>query len=347
MKLKDRLGQLFILGFKGTVLDANNPIIHDLHDNNLGGVILFDKLIAKQQDTNNISGPTQVKSLTDNLQQQAANPLLIAIDQEGGLVRRLKTDTGFPKTASAQKMGEVDDPLLTAIHASCTANTLNTLGINLNLSPSVDLNSYVNNPVIGKLERSFSADVDTVIRHAAIWIKEHRKRNILTCLKHFPGHGSSRTDSHLGFTDITETWQEEELTPFKSLIQQDLADCVMPGHLFHSGLDSDHPTSLSPAVIGNILRNSLGFEGLVITDDLQMKAITDQYGLAESVCLALAAGVDMLIIGNNLKYDPQILSKILSTVLTAVEDGRIPESRIYEALSRVENTKKRLGKTGE
>lgn len=347
MKLKDRLGQLFILGFKGTALDASNPIVYDLHNNNLGGVILFDKLLAQQQDTNNISGPAQVKSLTESLQQHASYPLLIAIDQEGGLVRRLKTDTGFPKTASAQKMGEADDPLLTAIHASCTANTLKNLGINLNLAPSVDLNTYVNNPVIGKLGRSFSADVDTVVRHAAIWIKEHRKLNILTCLKHFPGHGSSRADSHLGFTDITETWQEEELTPFKTLIQQNLADCVMPGHLFHSGMDSDHPTSLSPAVIGNILRNSLGFEGLVITDDLQMRAITDKYGLAESVCLALAAGVDMLIIGNNLKYDPQILSKIISTIMIAMEDGRISESRIYEALRRVENIKKKFGTTGE
>ncbi len=346
-ELKNRLGQLFILGFRGTELDANSPIVHDLCNNNLGGVILFDKLLAKRLNTNNISGPAQVKSLTESLKQHAAHPLLIAIDQEGGLVRRLKTGTGFPKTASAQEMGSADDPVLTTIHASCAANTLKALGINLNLAPSVDLNTYAENPVIGKLGRSFSADPDTVIRHAAIWIKEHRKLNILTCLKHFPGHGSSRTDSHLGFTDITESWQEEELIPFKTLIRQQLADCVMPGHLFHNGLDNKLPTSLSPAVIGGILRNTLGFEGLVITDDLQMKAITDKYGLGESVCLALAAGVDMLIMGNNLEYDPQLLQKLIPTVLTAVEEGRIPEARIYEALQRVEKIKKKFEKRGE
>lgn len=341
-ELKNRLGQLFILGFRGTELVAKNPIVHDLCDNNLGGVILFDKLLAKRLDKNNISGPAQVKSLTESLQQYAAHPLLIAIDQEGGRVRRLKTDTGFPETASAQAMGSADDLILTSIHASCVANTLKTLGINMNLAPSVDLNIYAESPVIGKLARSFSADPDTVIRHAETWIKEHRKLNILTCLKHFPGHGSSRTDSHLGFTDITENWQEEELIPFKTLIRQRLADCVMPGHLFHNGLDNKHPTSLSSAVIGGILRNTLGFDGLVITDDLQMKAITDKYGLGESVCLALAAGVDMLIIGNNLEYDPQLLQKLIPTVLTAVEEGRIPEARIYEALQRVEKIKQKF-----
>ncbi len=345
MKLKDRLGQLFILGFKGTTLEADNPIVRDLH-NNLGGVILFDKLLANRQNTNNISSPAQVKALTESLQKHATHPLLIAIDQEGGLVRRLKTATGFPKTASAQELGAADDPILTSIHAFCVAGTLKALGINLNLAPSVDLNTYADNPVIGKLGRSFSADPLTVIRHAAIWIKEHRKLNILTCLKHFPGHGSSRTDSHLGFTDITKSWQEEELIPFKTLIQQDLADCVMPGHLFHDVLDKKYPTSLSPAVIINILRKTLGFEGLVITDDLQMKAITDEYGLGESVCLALAAGVDMLIIGNNLEYDPQLLKKLIPTVLKAVEEGKIPEARIYEALQKVDDIKKRL-KAGE
>ncbi len=347
MELKDRLGQLFILGFKGTELDADNPIVHDLRNNNLGGVILFDKLLAKRMDKNNISSPAQLKSLTQSLQRHAHHPLLICIDQEGGLVRRLKTGTGFPKTASPQAMGEADDPVLTAIHAACTATTLKTLGINLNLAPSVDLNTYTDNPVIGKLGRSFSASPDTVVRHAAIWIKEHRKLNILTCLKHFPGHGSSRADSHLGFTDITESWQEEELIPFKSLIQQELADCVMPGHLFHNGLDSDHPSSLSPAVIDTILRKTLGFNGLVITDDLQMKAITDKYGLGESVCLALAAGVDMLIIGNNLEYDPQLLQKLIPAVLKAVEQGRISEERIYQALQRVENIKKKFTTSGE
>lgn len=342
MELQQKIGQLFMFGFRGSKLTIDNPIVDDLCKHNLGGVILFDKLLAKKEAENNIKNPAQVKALTTSLQQYASTPLLIAVDQEGGLVRRLKSETGFLETISAQALGEADDVTLTKIHASCTAATLKTLGINLNLAPCVDLNCNPENPVIGKLARSFSADSDTVCRHAAIWIKEHRKQHILTCLKHFPGHGSSRTDSHLGFTDISKSWTREELQPFKHLIQKNLADCVMPGHLFHSELDNDYPSSLSLSTIHSLLRNELAFNGLVITDDLQMKAITDRYGLAESACLALAAGVDMIIIGNNLEYDPLLLQKIIPTVLAAVEDGKIPTDRIDQALQRVATVKKNL-----
>lgn len=342
MELANQIGQLFMLGFKGAELTPDNSIMEDLCKKNLGGVILFDALLAQKQTKNNIKKPGQVKALTQSLQQHAATPLLIAIDQEGGLVRRLKTEAGFPKTESPQTMGQADDSTRTAIQAACTAVTLRHLGINLNLAPSVDLNTFPDNPVIGKLKRSFSENSETLIRHAAIWVREHRKQNILSCLKHFPGHGSSKTDSHLGFTDISTTWQEEELTPFKILIEQQLADCVMSGHLFHSDLDSEYPTSLSANVINKLLRGTLGFNGLVITDDLQMKAITDKYGLEEAVCLAFAAGADMIIIGNNLKYEPHIMDRIIPAVLTKIKEGVIEEKRIHEALQRVETIKKRL-----
>ena len=335
MELKNELGRLFMFGFQGTELTDDSPIVEDLCKRNLGGVILFDKLLAKKKAENNIQSPGQLKALTASLQDYAQSPLLIAIDQEGGLIKRLKNDTGFPETKSAQELGDADDPTLTAIHAACTAASLKAVGINLNLAPCVDLNNNPENPVIGKLSRSFSKNPETVSRHAAIWINEHRKQQILTCLKHFPGHGSSRTDSHLGFTDISKTWDKSELLPFKDLIRQNLADCVMPGHLFHSEFDADYPTSLSPSMIRSVLRNDLAFDGLVITDDLQMRAITDRYGLTESVCLALAAGADMLIIGNNLDYDPLLLQKIIPVILTAIDDGKIPEKRIKQALQRV------------
>lgn len=335
MELKNEIGQLFMFGFQGTALTDDSPIVEDLCKRNLGGVILFDKLLAKKKAENNIKSPSQLKALTASLQHYAQNPLLIAVDQEGGLVKRLKNETGFPETKSAQELGDTDDPTLTAIHASCTAASLKTVGINLNLAPCIDLNSNPENPVIGKLGRSFSKNPETVSRHAAIWINEHRKQKILTCLKHFPGHGSSRTDSHLGFTDISKTWDKNELLPFKNLIRQNLADCIMLGHLFQSKFDADYPTSLSSSMIQTVLRKDLAFNGLVITDDLQMRAITDRYGLAESVCLALAAGADMLIIGNNLDYDPLLLQKIIPVILTAIDGGKIPEKRIKQALQRV------------
>lgn len=345
MKLENIIGQLFIIGFRGSSIDPDHPITVDIRKRNLGGVILFDRLLARGEDQNNVVSPNQLKNLTSSLQQHSSSPLLVAIDQEGGRVRRLKPERGFPATESAAQLGSTNDPILTALHASCTAQTLAKLGINFNLAPVVDLNIFPGNPVIGKLERSFSAAPDCVIRHAEIWITEHNKQKIISCLKHFPGHGSSRSDSHLGFTDISSSWQKEELIPFAELIQHhsgNLVDSVMLGHLFHQGFDKEFPTSLSPAICRDLLRNQLGFNGVIITDDLQMKAITDQYGLEDSVCLALAAGVDMIIIGNNLEYDPEFLERAIAAVLLAVAENRLPEDRILEAWQHTRKMKSLL-----
>lgn len=335
MKLEKIVGQLIILGFKGETIDPHHPIVADIEKRNLGGVILFDKLLAQHKDQNNIICPSQVKTLTRALRQHSSTPLLIAIDQEGGKVRRLKPETGFPATTSAESLGNKNDLTRTAIHAACTACTLKSLGINFNLAPVVDLNVFPGNPVIGKLQRSFSDNPEQIIRHAETWIKEHRKQNIISCLKHFPGHGSSRTDSHLAFTDISNSWQPEELTPYEGIIRKNLADSVMLGHLFHDGLDKKYPTSLSHTVITTLLRKQLQFSGPIITDDLQMKAITDIYGLEQSICLAFAAGVDMVIIGNNLKYNPKILKQIIPAVVSAVRNKHISEDRIHSAFQRV------------
>lgn len=345
MELTKRIGQLFILGFQGATIDPSHPIVADIRDRNLGGVILFDRLLAKAVKKNNICNAIQLKALNSTLQDLSSVPLLIAIDQEGGMVRRLKGDSGFPETRSAAELGSIDDPLLTAINAACTAKMLHDLGINYNLAPVVDLNTFPDNPVIGRINRSFSNNPDCVVRHAGIWIREHNKQKILSCLKHFPGHGSSRADSHLGFTDITTSWQKSELQPFKHMINhasEAPVHSVMLGHLFHKDLDPFHPTSLSHQVVTGLLRNEIGFQGVIISDDLQMKAITDKYGLEESVCLALAAGVDMLIVGNNLEYDPGFLDRAIPAVVQAIQDGRISETRINTAWQRVTAMKQQL-----
>ncbi len=342
MDLTEKIGQLFMLGFRGSELTRDNPVVEDLQKHNLGGIILFDRFLARKEKENNIKNPLQLRNLTDSIKAYAATPPLIAVDQEGGMVRRLKGETGFPITKSAKELGDANDPVLTKIHASCTALLLRAVGINLNLSPSVDVDTNPENPVIGKLGRSFSSDADMVIKHASIWIKEHRKQQILTCLKHFPGHGSSQADSHLGFTDISQTWNDKELRPFRELINENLADCVMPGHLFHSDLDPNFPSSLSSATIDVLLRKKLHFSGLVISDDLQMRAITERYGLAESACLAIASGVDMVIIGNNLDLAQISLPKIIQTIITAVESGQIPEQRITQAFTRIKMIKEQI-----
>jgi beta-N-acetylhexosaminidase len=342
MNLEHKIGQLFLIGFQGDSIDISHPIVADIQQRNLGGVILFDRFLAGQdptQERNNIKSATQVKTLTSALQGLSRTPLLIAVDQEGGKVRRLKPELGFPATASGAELGQKNDTTLTTIHSATTADMLQALGINLNLAPVVDLNSFPENPVIGQLDRSFSAQPDRVIEHAGAWIKAHKQRGIISCLKHFPGHGSSRTDSHLGFTDISETWTEAELTPYRELIGSGTAEVIMTGHLFNKILDPIHPATLSPLIIGNILRQQLHFTGVVVSDDLQMKGITNLYGLEEAACLALAAGIDLLIIGNNLEYDPDILARVIPAVQRAIGRGAITEELIDNAYARVQRLK--------
>ncbi|MBB5347590.1 hypothetical protein JWG42_13110 [Desulfoprunum benzoelyticum] len=335
MDLPQQIAQLLIVGFQGDRLLPNSTLAADLHERALGGVILFDRLLAEKRADNNIVSAAQTARLCAELQDCAGGRLLIAVDQEGGMVSRFKAERGFPTTASAGRLGRCGDVGLTAINAACTAAMLSTLGINLNLAPVVDLDVETDNPIIGRYQRSFAADPAVVGRHATAWITAHRRRRILTCLKHFPGHGSALADSHLGFVDISAAWREEELEPFRTLITGNKADLVMVGHLFNSRIDPLLPATLSPAAIDGLLRRDLGFDGAVITDDLQMRAITDRYGLAEACIMALTAGADILIIGNNLQYDPLIVGRITAAIVEAVRQGRLAEERIHAAWQRV------------
>ena len=335
MDLPQQIAQLLIVGFKGDRLLPDSVLAADLRDRALGGVILFDRLLAARQPDNNIISATQTARLCAELQDCAGGRLLIAVDQEGGMVSRFKAERGFPTTATARRLGQSGDVGLTAISAACTAEMLGAVGINLNLAPVVDLDVEGDNPIIGRYQRSFAADPAVVGRHAAEWITAHRRRRILTCLKHFPGHGSSLADSHLGFVDISAAWREEELAPYRTLIADGMADLVMVGHLFNSRIDPLLPATLSPAAIGGLLRRDLGFDGAVITDDMQMRAITDRYGLTEACIMALTAGADILIIGNNLQYDPLMVGRITAGIVEAVRQGRLSEERIDAAWRRV------------
>ncbi len=340
--LKQKIGQLFILGFTGDTITADHPIAQDIGKRNLGGVILFDRCLAGSKDTNNIIDAEQLKLLTASLQDLAEGPLLVAVDQEGGKVSRFKKERGFPATPAAVDLGCAPDLGATIASAKQTARMLRDVGVNFNLAPVVDLNIYQENPIIGRYGRSFSADPSIVSAHSGAWIKEHRLQGILSCLKHFPGHGSSRTDSHLGFVDITDTWNEAELLPYQELINTNRADAIMIGHLFHRKFDEQYPATLSHSTIGTLLRQQLRFDGAVITDDMQMKAITGQYGLEDACCKALAAGADLVIIGNNLNYDPDILSKVVKTILRGLNQGIISEERLENAWSRVQKFKQSI-----
>lgn len=211
----------------------------------------------------------------------------------------------------------------------------------MNLAPVVDLNVNPSNPVIGKLDRSFSADPVVVAQQARMVIDAFHQQGIIAALKHFPGHGSSTTDTHKDFTDVTATWSKKELDPYWALIREGYSDPVMTAHVFNARLDSLYPATLSKATIDGLLRKQLGFRGVVLSDDMQMKAIADRYGLEEAIRLAIDAGVDVLIFGNNVSYDPEIASKATSIIRHLVEKGAISPERINESYRRIMTLKTR------
>ena len=256
-----------------------------------------------QSPVRNIVSPQQVRELTAQLQAVAGTLLLIAIDQEGGQIARLKARHGFSATPSQAELGRLDDEQETRSSAREVGALLADLGINLNFAPVLDLAVNPDNPIIAALERSYGADPDRVERHARWTIQEFHRAGVLSAVKHFPGHGASKEDSHLGLPDVTHLWSETELEPFSSLIGEQLPDVVMMAHLYNAQWDETYPATLSSAVITGMLRQQLGFEGVVVSDDMTMGAIVQNYSLEESIELAVKAGVDILLFGNNSSYD--------------------------------------------
>ncbi|WP_448070491.1 glycoside hydrolase family 3 protein [Georgenia yuyongxinii] len=337
------VGQMLVLGFRGTALAATDPVVADL-ERHLGGVVLFSRDVPSGSATRNIASPAQVATLTAALQARADAPLLVTTDQEGGRVARLGPEHGFPATRSAAELGARGDPAATRAAAAEMARTLRAAGVNLNLAPVVDVNVNPANPIIGALGRSFSPDPGVVAEQAAAFVRGHHDEGVLTTLKHFPGHGSSRADTHAGFVDVTATWSEAELVPYRSLIGEGLADAVMVAHVFNATLDGDHPASLSAATITGLLREKLGYDGVVMSDDLQMGAIAQEWGFEEAVRLAVLAGTDLLTFSNNLEtFEPDLGARAYATLLDLVRREEIGEARIAASYERIERLKARLG----
>lgn len=208
----------------------------------------------------------------------------------------------------------------------------------------VDVNVNPRSPAIGALGRSFSSDPAVVIAHARAVLAEHRAAGVLTAVKHFPGHGSATADTHLGFVDVTGTWRPAELDPYRTLVGEGAVDMVMTAHVVNRRLDPQWPATLSPATITGLLRDELGFRSVVISDDLQMGAIADHYGLKTALHQALLAGVDLLLVGNNnpRAYEPDIAPRVVSLVAELVREGAVSEARIDESVARVRALKARL-----
>lgn len=338
--LKQKISQMLLVGFRGTQASSTSYAVKLVKDQQVGGVILMDYDQPLKRYGRNILNPKQLKKLISDLKSQASSPLFIAIDAEGGKVNRLKSANGFVEIPSAQQLG-LKTASNTKKMALKLAKQLADLGINFNFAPVVDVNVNSANPVIGKLGRAFSADAFQVGSHAAAFIQGMHQYKIITSLKHFPGHGSSNTDSHLGLVDITNTYQALELIPYIMLLKQGLVDTVMTAHVINQNIDPVFPSTLSSWFINQMLRGLLGFKGVVVSDDLQMGAIVNQYGLGEAAVRAVNAGCDLLIISNNVSvYDEQAPQVVRDAILAAVKSGTIKESRVNEASNRIQQLKR-------
>lgn len=332
LSLDEAIGGMLLVGFRGTEIDSTHHIWRDIKDYHVGSVILFDYDAPSGTRGRNIKSAAQVKTLCSQL--RAMNPdLLIGIDQEGGYVSRLSTRYGFTPFLSAKKSATLGDDSVRAT-ARRTALTLSHLGINLNFAPVADVDINPRCPVIGAIERSFSTDPSRVQECCDIWIEEQGRQGVASCLKHFPGHGSAKGDTHKGLVDVSKTWQRHELDPYRDLPVE--GTMVMTAHVINRQLDpSGLPASLSPKIT-SYLRDTLGFQGVIVTDDLAMGAISGQYSLEQTVRMALAAGADLLCLSNNGgHYDPDLVPKVVAIIHRLVADGTVNPDRIRQSAQRV------------
>ncbi len=339
--LRTKIGQMLLVGFRGTTAATSAAVLADIRERGLGGVVLFSVDQPTGSPIRNIESPAQLAALTAALQAEALAaqpglPLTISVDEEGGEVARLGPSHGFPATESAAALGARNDPAYTEDAGSAIATTLVAAGINLNLAPVVDVNLNPDNPIIGALDRSLSPDPAVVTSQAEAFVRGHHRHQILTTLKHFPGHGSATGDTHLGVVDVTDTWSEVELIPFQNLVDDDLADAILTAHVFNANLDPDNPATLSRPTVTGTLRERLGYEGLVISDDMQMGAIRDAYGYPDAVRLAIEAGVDVLTIANQQLFEDGIVATTIDLIAGLVDDDTIPESRVDESWRRIQ-----------
>ena len=329
------IGMMLLVGFRGTDIDTadNSDIVSALRDYHVGSVILFDYDCPSGRRGRNIQDPIQIQRLCSQLRQ--LNPsLLIGIDQEGGKVSRLATRYGFPAIPSAEYCAGKGDDTIT-LYAQLTAQTLSLLGINLNFAPVADVNVNPACPVIGKIQRSFSADPDRVAHCCSLWIDAQNAFGVVSCLKHFPGHGSAKGDTHLGLVDVTATWKSLELKPYRALSQK--APMIMTAHVVNRQLDpSGLPASLSPAIT-SYLRDTLAYDGVIVTDDLAMGAIIKEYSFETAVRMAVIAGADLLCLSNNgtSGYDPLMTSRAAYVIRQMVTSGEISADRIRRSADRV------------
>jgi len=332
-----KIGQMILTGYPGPELDST--LLQEIRDGKVGSILLFEKNVPKT--------PTafyQLKKVLWIYQKAAPVPLLVTIDQEGGRVNRLKDKYGFPKSITAQASGKAKNLDSVRFNAESIASNLAGLGFNVNFAPDVDIAVNPANPVIVKPGRSFSANADSVTLLAKEYIIPHRRFGVITVLKHFPGHGSSADDTHFGVADVTKTWSEIELKPYKDLLASGYVDAIMSAHIVNKNLDPrGYPGTLSDRILDSLLRKTMGYNGVVFSDDMQMHAISKQYGLEESIKLAINAGIDVLCFSNNIQNtETRNVEVVHAAIRKMVQNGDIKKERIDQSYHRIMKLKSKL-----
>ncbi|XWN33246.1 MAG: glycoside hydrolase family 3 N-terminal domain-containing protein [Devosia sp.] len=342
--LKVMVGQMLMVGFDGNDVGQPGPnrIARHLADGTLGGVLFFRY---------NVKSEAAVKRLTSQFRKAAqGHPVpLIAVDQEGGRVQRLTRRVGFTNTPSARRIAQSGDaPGAKRIYRRL-ANDLSRWGFNVNLAPVVDLGMRRDNPVITRMERAYSGDPATVGAFAGAFVDAHRDAGVLTALKHFPGHGSSAGDTHHGFVDVSSTWTRNELIPFRALIDEDRVDMVMVAHVHLGGVagirQTRDPATLSPDIIEGLLRTEIGYDGVVISDDMEMGAITKLGSPVEVASRAILAGNDILVFAGGAAPGRDLVAVLQSRIRQAARDPAVMR-RIEQSYRRIVRMKASLGPEG-
>ncbi|MEU2942195.1 glycoside hydrolase family 3 protein [Nocardiopsis alba] len=329
MDLDDKIGQLLVLSAQGTTAEENASLIKTHRP---GGLIYFDA---------NLDDAEQIARMSAGVQEIAAEqgqgvPLFLGIDQEQGRVVRMPVGTLFP---DAMAVGATGDTELAALRAATTANELTAVGINLNYAPDADVNTDPNNPVIGI--RSFGSDPDAVAEMVLAEADAYAENGVVPVAKHFPGHGDTDVDSHSGLPVIDlprDRWEAEHLPPFRAAVEAGI-DSIMTAHVLMPGLESDEdpdPATLSPTLIDGILRDELGYDGVVTTDALNMDGVRQRHSDGEVAVRVIEAGVDQLLMPPN----PE---EAVAAIHEAVESGRIDEERIDRSVLRVLTLKEKRG----
>ena len=344
--LRREVARMLLVGFTGNTINSQSDAARYVRDLHVGGVILFDLDLTgtRKLGSRNVTSKEQLTQLTSDLQSYADEPLIIAADQEGGLVCRLKTQYGFKPTVNALYLGTTDNRDTTMFYAQQIAQELSQCGVTLNLAPVLDVH-LDNNPHLGHYKRCFSTDVDVITRHAAWMIDAHHSQGVLCAVKHFPGQGNATGDSHLELVDVTNQWTPQELEPYKRLIAQNKIDVVMTAHIYNHQLDPDYPATLSSKTIGGVLRDQLGFDGVVVSDDMYMEGILSQHSVPEAFALAINAGVDLLLVGNNIEtgFEANRPFQLVDMIVDLVKTGRVPYERIHQSSERIKRLKTKIG----